>query len=258
MRLKESYTRFSEQLKERYAKEYKEAFFAELNNVYVALTRPVWEMHVLIPERVGNSINPVPFLIPPELFKMGTPTAPKMDAHKVETPFMLPTTTYQPWIAYLQEEFLNESAAQTISRQQGEIMHFCLAQLGNLTGVNVDDAIAKAVSKAQSTFSQTHDWDAYRVQLAELVRRPEWQKFFYLSEGTEVFCEREITNRYGDTRRIDRLIVTSKEVWIVDFKTSRLDEQNHQKQMDEYTVLTQHLYPDYKVQGFLLYLDDKI
>ncbi len=256
LRMKESYTRFADELRERYAREYKESFFAELNAVYVALTRAAWEMYVLIPERVGNSVNPVPFLIPPEIFHLGEPVDPGTAIVPEVERLVLPPLAHYPWITRLQEEFLGERAAQSRARREGEIMHFCLAQVANLSGAGIDETIDRAVLAGQMRFAHECDDVSLRARLNVLLQLPSWKKFFFLSSDAKVLCEQEVVNAHGDARRMDRLIVFPKDVWVVDFKTSRADEDADQHQVDEYRALLAKLYPGRAVSAFLLYLDE--
>ncbi len=256
VRIKESYTQFSAELKKRYIYEYKQAFLSELNSVYVALTRAVLEMHILIPERVGNSINPLPHFIPVEYFQCGEFHKPVRFEHIPAKCHILPVIEHHAWVGNLQEEFLGESSAQQSARRQGEIIHFCLARLGDLSSANVTKVIAEAVAITQRKYGKGIDAQVLIGQISHLIEKPSWRSYFYLSEGVEVKCEQEIVNRFGDTKRLDRVIVNKNEVVVIDFKTSRIDEAAHAKQLDEYVNLIKPLYHKYAVKGALLYLDD--
>ena len=255
LRLKESYTCFCEPLRERYCREYKGAFFAELNNVYVALTRAICEMHIFIPERASSSVNLVPLLVPPPMFSAGEFSSPAAVSTVVNARFLSPTQ-HQEWIKQLTEEFLFESVVQAQARRRGEVLHFCLSKLSNLTGADVQQAIDAAIGLAQPQFEPGHDWPLQQRQLQALMAHSSWQKFFHLPPEAKVFCELELVNHFGDTRRIDRLVVFPQEAWVIDFKTSRLDETGHQVQIDEYIALVKKFYPRHKVTGVLLYTDD--
>jgi len=253
LRLKSSYAKFSSELCKRYAREYKQAFFAEFNNVYVALTRAICEMHILIPERTGININPLPMLIPPELFSMGEFNG-RCAVKSAQPPRkFLPDVQYKQWISHLQEEFLSESPAQAAARLEGEIVHFCLSKLGNLSKTDPKQAIEAAVAAAASRFPLKEDRNIYVKKLQTLTTQPSWKQFFYLPDAVEVLCEQEVVNRFGDTRRMDRLLVSASSVQVVDFKTSRLEAERHQQQIDEYKTLLNALYPGRKVEGFVLY-----
>ena len=60
----------------------------------------------------------------------------------------------------------------------------------------------------------------------------------------------------GDTKRIDRIIVKEKEVWIVDYKSSRESNEKYLTQIKEYIDIIKKVYPQKYVKGFLLYLDE--
>ncbi len=259
LRLKESYGRFCDELRERYAYEYKEAFFSELNNVYVALTRAVWENHVLIPERTGSRVNPVQFLVPPDMFSSGELRQPQSEAvRQPQAKQFLPVGQHQQWIDKLQEETFDEGLVRAQARRSGEIMHFCLSQLKNLSGADVAGVLEEAVAHTAGYFGPGHDWGRVREKLRLALDQPAWKPFFYLPAAAEVLCEQEMVTRKGQTRRIDRLIIFPTEVWAVDFKSSRLEEGRHQEQINEYAALLRALYPHKKTEGFLLYLDQAL
>ena len=90
--------------------------------------------------------------------------------------------------------------------------------------------------------------------LHSFITREDIRPYFYLPTDAQVFCEKEFVNAYGDTKRIDRLIVLEDEVWIVDFKLSLAAEDEHQKQMDGYIELVKQFYPKHKMSGHVLYL----
>ncbi|MDZ4243183.1 MAG: 3'-5' exonuclease, partial [Candidatus Omnitrophota bacterium] len=58
LRLKSKYYNYSDELYAIYAREYKKNFLSELNNIYVALTRPQYELYVFLSNKVGQHHNP--------------------------------------------------------------------------------------------------------------------------------------------------------------------------------------------------------
>ena len=254
LRLKKTYGRFSELLRNRYEQEYKDSFAVELNNVYVALTRAVWELYVMIPERTGNSINPVQFLVPPTISSLGEKTQIKKSA---DSPLSLATLKAgfdRQWVSQLKEEFPEEDKEQSQLRQQGVIMHFCLSQILRVEK-NSSALITQAIEKAKASFGLMMDEKFYVEKLSIFLARADVRRFFEIDSQTEVFCEQEIVNRFGDAKRLDRLMISKDKIWIVDFKTSHAEEEEHQKQIKEYEQLVISLYPKHKTEGFLVYLD---
>ena len=140
-----------------------------------------------------------------------------------------------PW-AGLQEEFLNQPAKSQVLAHKGEFYHALLMHVGHVNERNIDE-----VSE----------------DIRDFINRKDVRPFFYLPIDVKVFCEKEFVNKYGDTKRIDRLIVLKDEVWVVDFKLSPSDEDKHQKQIQDYIELVQQFYPKHKVSGHILYLEGR-
>ena len=62
-------------------------------------------------------------------------------------------------------------------------------------------------------------------------------------------------DKFGNTRRIDRLIIKKDEAWVVDYKSSRLESEKGKKQLQEYMGLVSQIYPGLRVRGYLVFLD---
>jgi ATP-dependent helicase/nuclease subunit A len=254
LRLKKTYGRFSELLQRRYEKEYKDSFAVELNNVYVALTRPVSELYVMIPERSGSSINPVQFLIPETLYTVGSKYfAQKKSPSEQALPLLHPVFDRQ-WVKQLKEEFPYENKEQSQLRQQGIVMHYCLSKISRIDR-NFAEQITKVVIEAKINFGLLIEEKSCVDQLVKFLARKDIQRFFKVGKEAEVLCEQEIINRFGDTKRIDRLLIFKDKVWIVDFKTSHSNQEEYKTQLQEYELLVRQLYPKHQVEGFLVYFD---
>ncbi len=254
LRLKKTYGRFSEILKKRYEDEYKASLAIELNNVYVALTRAISELYVMVPQRSANSINPAGFLFQEASFSLGQKIAHKKEPESAVTLPVLATAVDRRWVAELTEELAQESSQQAKIRQQGVILHYCLSKIVRIEG-KIEAVVAKVVDEARLKFGRL-DEGFYTKQLSTFLVRSDVCPLFEISSDVGVLCEQEIVNRFGDTRRLDRVMVFKDKIWIVDFKTSRIEEQMHQSQMKEYQQLIGQLYPKLKVEGFLVYLHE--
>ena len=117
--------------------------------------------------------------------------------------------------------------------------------------------VSSLVARAKSYFGLMVEEGFYEKALASFLKRQDVRRFFELGRDVQVFCEQEIVNRFGDTKRIDRLMIFKDKVWIVDFKSSKAEQELHQKQMEEYQTLIKELYPRHQIEGFLVYLDNE-
>ncbi|MBI5416299.1 MAG: hypothetical protein HZA29_05740, partial [Candidatus Omnitrophica bacterium] len=255
LRLKGKYFQFSDELYQIHAQEYKKAFMAELNNIYVALTRARDELYAFIPEKVGNAFNLAQLLVPEELRTAGTPVAVSSKPASKPVLMELPAARYQDWIGYLKDEFAGmDDVRHREKRRRGEAIHFMLSLIGNLDKTDAKTALDGARRQAGYNFPSLEDGLGYLAVVEQLINHPPVKPFFYCGRS-QVFTEKEIVDTRGHLKRLDRLIVAEKEIRIVDFKSSRDPEGKYADQVRDYMAIVGRMYPGKTVKGWLVYLD---
>ncbi len=211
------------------------AFFAELNNLYVTLTRAACEMYGFIPLKAGNANNLALSLFPADLYEVGVPadTYPQKRVEGEGLVKKLAPPACRDWTALLQDEFMAVDPRSVRMRQDaGNALHGALA--GRV------DEMSEELRRTVEGF-----WAAEAL-------RP----FFNVSKA-QVFVEKEFVDRDGHTRRMDRVLVFEKEVWVVDFKLSRLGEDQGHVQVREYMKLLADIYPGRAIKGWLAFVQEK-
>jgi ATP-dependent exoDNAse (exonuclease V) beta subunit len=236
--------------------EYKHSFLSELNNIYVAMTRAVSELYIFVPSKAGSGHNPAQFLIPEDHFSAGhslpNEKKTKGDSSLIE---LIPSLS-RDWMGFLREEFSESAFRLKDARRQGEIMHFVLSFLGNLDKTSIEDCLEKARRAVAIKFPELSDWQILDRDVRSLAETSHLKPFFYTA-GRDVFCEREIVDAFGETKRVDRLIAGNGKVDIIDFKSSKEDQSAHMHQVRNYMKLAASLYPSRKIQGWLIYWNDQ-
>jgi ATP-dependent exoDNAse (exonuclease V) beta subunit len=220
----------------------------------VALTRAIEELYVFVPSRVGNTVNPARFLIPQTSLSVGTPALRPAAHEKTKIHQKLKGFISAPWAGRLQEEFFDQPPVFAVLAQQGEFYHAVLMHVDRVNKDNVEFVLKTACKKACRRLAPPGDIEGCLEILRHFLDRDDVYPFFYLPEDAEVYCEKEFVNAYGDTKRLDRLIVLEGEVWIVDYKMSAPAQPEHNKQMGGYVELVRQFYPKHKVTGSILYL----
>jgi ATP-dependent helicase/nuclease subunit A len=251
----EQHTAYSDLADELSVDEKMSTFFSELNNVYVALTRPACEMYIFIPPRAGQAVNLALYLVPEKLYSLGMPASsyPQRKADHAGTPCELTPPSCRDWIAFLKDEFKEEDAlSRRVERKEGETYHAALAG----AAVDLSDAMKQ---------------DLERFRSAEQI------KPFFTASGAEVFIEKEFIDARGTTRRMDRVLVFAKEVWVIDFKTTRDRGTCHrgasdhgacrgdplgrpsygEDQVCEYKKILTDIYPGRTIKGFLAFIKER-
>lgn len=99
------------------------------------------------------------------------------------------------------------------------------------------------------------------IELANTINQhPDLSRFFGVSAKTEVPIAGNINGKFV-SRRIDRLLInrTTKVIDFVDYKTDTNKTaliKNYTLQLKEYAKLLQSAYPDYQINGYILWLHD--
>jgi ATP-dependent exoDNAse (exonuclease V) beta subunit len=249
---------FSAGLAAEYDREYTRAMVNELDTAYVAMTRAKDELHILIPPKAGSSKNIAGYLFPMEAPDMERGEPLKMDpggktAAEKEI-LKLEPSKYMNWIDFLKDD--TKAVTDLVNRKNitaGEVFHAMLSCLGDLSGADAGKAVENAAMAAEAAYPGVETC-AYIKKVKEMLKKENIARFFY-TPGAAVFTEKEVVNASGDTKRMDRLIVTKDEVWVMDHKSSAKGGEGHIAQVSGYMRILRDVYPERTVKGFLLYLD---
>ncbi len=261
LRLDKKYARFSENIKEIYRKEYIKAFIDELNVIYVTFTRAQNELYVFIPfssSKTSKSNNSAFYLIPEGLTCCGTQLSLKAkEAKTTDYNMPIPLPIYHNWISILKEEFAQLS--QISNREniiQGKILHSMLSRVSNLNTVKIEKVIEEIKREIEKEYFDIVDTDKYLKKIIEVLTSLQTKQFFYLAPDTEIYQEKEFVDKYGHTKRIDRLIITKKEVIIIDYKSSQENKEQSLAQIAEYKNILGTIYSNRKINAYLIYMDN--
>jgi ATP-dependent helicase/nuclease subunit A len=247
--------KFSPTLKDIYARDYSYALIDELNNLYVALTRARSELYVMIPRKSANSNNMAKYLIPENIIERGVKTTSPA-ATKAEIDIIKPQTFYcEPWPDVFKHEFGEPSSivmrAQTLN---GTILHYMLSFIGHADSDDYATSLKMAATSAAAKF-HIRDITTYYAHVEAIVHCKDFCDIFFPLSGSAIHCEKELANDRGDLKLVDRLVITPREIIVVDYKSSVRDDEAYRAQVREYMQIVRSIYGAKKIKGYLLYLD---
>ena len=136
------------------------------------------------------------------------------------------------------KKFLNGAKNKDFATKQGTQMHAILQH------VIVDDS------------GNCGNEDIVKI----IKNKPELKRFFTRDAKTEVPIAGYINNVFI-SRRIDRLLINhdTKTIDFIDYKKDINKEEfieKYKKQLNEYALLLESAYPDYKINSYILWLQD--
>jgi len=257
MRMHKKYRNFCPEVEAVYSEEHLKSFVDELNALYVALTRPIEELYIFLPQGAKKPSLCARLFSFNDRVEWGTITQRVSKSVKKKEPLdlELSPSSCEDWVKFLKDEFIDGRLLENRKNiLRGEAFHYILSCLGDLSCANKGLALEDAINKARHKFPhlafQKDDEDVLRRFLDDERFSP-----FFFAGDKNVFQEQEIIDSMGNTRRVDRLIVGSREAHVIDYKTSKEEHEHDVGQMREYVSLVRRIFPDKEVKGFLIYLD---
>ena len=178
-------------------------------------------------------------------------------AAKNTQPLMnISASKYKGWLNRLETEFKDsvQIAAQD-KILEGNILHTLLSQIGNCQGGNLETVVKNVLNFGYNRYPFIKDLSKHEEKIRELLGKEEFKSIFFIEEA-DVFCEKEVVNKFGNLKVIDRLIVGSKKIIIVDYKLSEQNKKEHECQVLEYIEIIKDIYPKHEVEGIIIYLGE--
>ncbi len=243
------------------ASEFSHAYYTEqtltsidsLNTLYVALTRAVEELHIMVDRRRAdkNSVGRIftSYLGDETTFGFGTPCDYIPEQTKQSQPSLF--TTHSPKgklaVSYNHQRYDEDSSGDLLSpKDMGTLMHKVFEESATLA-----DAERRIGELAGSGEISDNDAVTLRSNIARAMTNEEVKGWF---DGSweEVFVEREIIAN-GRFHRPDRVMVRGKEAVVMDYKFGLNQSDKHIEQINLYASLLRQMGYE-KVRGYLWYL----
>lgn len=255
VRVDKKYANLSQPVFEIYRRQYRMAFTDELNAIYVAFTRPRNELYVFIPCAGERSNNAARFLIPADCFQRGSRGRYESSPEEGSA-LAIATSEYKNWIDALEDEFSSlRSVSNRESIRRGEVFHALLSTVGNIKADEAPEALKEGLAYAAAMFPEVADFSEYADKACALLQGADTRGFFQVSGG-EVFQEKEVVDSFGNTKRIDRLIIKADEAWIVDYKLKAQPGTEYKEQLEGYRKIIKELYPRKRARCFIIFLEE--
>ncbi|MEM7816536.1 MAG: UvrD-helicase domain-containing protein [Candidatus Aenigmatarchaeota archaeon] len=255
------YRECSLNLQKIYSQHYFKSFVDELNTVYVALTRPKFELYIFVPKKSGNLENKAIYLFNnqnKETLEYGQQINYfNLENQRIQNSIEIKPSTYRSWVDILKEEFIDfEDLKFREKIMEGNAFHFALSFIKNLNQQKKEEVIKLAIENTKLVYPFIKDFNAFREKIKKMLDNKKLTQFFYL-EDAEVYLEKEVIDDLGNTKRIDRIIVKKEEVWIVDYKLKETFKEAYKKQVLDYMKILNRMYTSCKIRGFIIYLDNE-
>jgi ATP-dependent exoDNAse (exonuclease V) beta subunit len=221
-----------------------------LNKLYVAFTRAEKEMYVVGVYKKERK-EPTRFL-PEHGYEPSAKPVVHAAASKSET-------VLEPF-HHTARKALGVQTYRSIGMQEtkrGDFVHRILSHI-DYAAADLNAQIDAVLLRVQGEVRFEHPFDKMNSTLAEFLSDANVHGYFIYKEGRTILREQELTNRYGELYRADRVIVDAARVTVMDFKTgSDENENDYIQQVSNYMAMLGEIYPEKKIDGVIAYVDMK-
>ncbi len=259
--ISKNFSELSSNIKKEYQKEYFYNILDELNTLYVAFTRASDELYAFFPKNIGRTKN-----VGIELFFKGKEKielgekSKRRPVEKEAPQEFIPKISDKPKIFSVNQIRLKDQlkSPQEVIKEinnenklRGEIFHYILAHIKQIPS-DYQKFLEDLVSQVCRIFSYS---DSKGI-LSVLLKNFENQRFKdFFTMRAKIFTEKEITDKKGNLKRVDRLMITPKKIILIDFKSGENFSPEHLTQIKEYVDILKEIYPQQKITPYLIYLE---
>ena len=257
--IKKEATAYSDKLKDIYYKAYFKKLSDELNILYVATTRAVYEFHALIrqPKNRNNTKEYINVFIREDARVKG-----KKQKYDIlnESRNNLKTINLIPDQVEDIVSVISDSANEIYGRKnkdillKGQILHYSLSLIDTFDIPYLENIVETCMKKVAFVYPN-EDISWLRKEINDLLLKKEIACFF--DKKNIVFNEKEFVDEFGNTVRIDKLVVKKDSVDIIDFKSSIYDKEYIEKQLENYSRIIKSFYSGKEINKFVVDIEKK-
>jgi len=144
--------------------------------------------------------------------------------------------------------------------KRGEIIHALLASIEYLEA-GWEEKLEIASTHLKSQGEEEELVDRGRETVLAFLKNPRFSEYFRPAEGRQVILEMPLVNKKGELFRADRVIIDQNLITVIDFKTGEAEKDDfrplYRQQIKNYLDILREIYPNKKIRGVIIYLDEK-
>ncbi|MDR2351088.1 MAG: UvrD-helicase domain-containing protein [Endomicrobium sp.] len=250
----ESLSIFSPSVRKIYEREKLNLLLEEINVLYVSMTRSKYEFYGIVPPKAKQSNNLIPHLFAGETFLLGAKQKYTISDNLEENLIIdsYSSSGYTDMYRYFTVP-KKDVFDITEARKKGTIIHYALSTIITVKDKSINDVIRETMFFSERRFP-FENVDFIKENLKNLFSSREILEMFSY-EKDEIFNEKEIVNSFGESFRIDKLIISRDKFIILDFKSSSYDKEENKKQLENYVFLILEIYPNKKAFAYIVDID---
>jgi ATP-dependent helicase/nuclease subunit A len=244
--------------------------FEEINNFYVALTRAIYELHIFTSDEKPQNYSDLwkdilrNYVTEDSYTKGKKEKKPPAKAKKDEIPLKylkmdlegkesVEKASSRLWFKKNDMYVLmNEKISE--SQKTGEILHKILYYIEDVNSLeSLDSIINQSINEFAYPGEREILKEKIKPVMENIFKKEEIKEWF--SPDIEVWREKEIVSKTGDLYRMDRVVIGTDEVLIIDFKSGEEPLSKWKKQLKKYKEVMSSYFPDKTIKTYIVDLN---
>ncbi|MDR0617251.1 MAG: UvrD-helicase domain-containing protein [Endomicrobium sp.] len=250
LNISKNITKFSSKAKKIYYKEKLDSLMSEINILYVSMTRAEYEIYAIAPPKAGASNNLSFILFDNTNFKKGNKQ--KYNIEPIKNNYVY--DTFKSGYKGISTNLINKKNTIDVNdiKKKGIILHYCLSKIENLNNSSLNAAINKVLLIAKRKFP-FDDLSFLKGRLEKIFSSKHILELF--SCKGLVYNEKEIVSSLGTIFRVDKLIESDSQIFIIDFKSSDYNFQKDKEQLLNYACLIKEIYSNKIINSYIINME---
>ena len=239
-------------LQELYERERMRETVNRLNSLYVGFTRPEKELYVL---GVTGNVKGYPFLLLPA-GEYPPSKKPEYRPEDSQTPLSLNHCRLQHRFRQLEFPSDQKEFITVEEKRRGDFIHRVLFFINYVTD-DFETELQEIVRRIKEETGCEYPGSEIKDIILAIVNNREINGYFTMAPGREIKKEQEYSDGSGRLFRMDRVVVDSENVTVIDYKTGRngraLDQ--YRVQLRNYMKILGEVYPEKVIAGLIVFVD---
>jgi ATP-dependent helicase/nuclease subunit A len=220
----------------------------DLNKLYVAFTRAREEMYILSVKSEKYD-EPSKFLPQMDYAQTTKPNAEK------KASILIPQA--EKWFSTRSISMDTTSADKlaVYERQRGDCIHAVLSKI-EFIDEHIEDSLHRLIKEQAENMAIEADIHRLQNTLAGFLFSPEIKPWFTPQAERTILNEQEFVSAEGGLFRMDRIVMDTEIITVIDFKTGD-DKEGYTEQVQRYVNILKGCYPKKSIRGILAFVDRK-
>jgi len=170
-------------------------------------------------------------------------------ASNIETPeiMRIEDLAYTPKRGH---QYIAWTQSRVNDTKRGDFYHMVMSEIHTKSDLEHLDKIIEKYMTISGFFE-----DGIKEKIEYIVKQSPLAPYFTEKEGRVIKNEVSFIDKNGHILRMDRVVIDKNDVFVIDYKTGKMQEDLYKAQIEQYMHVLKGIYNDKEIKGILFDID---